>query len=308
MNKPLLVLGSINADLYVEVDRLPQPGETIQGGGCAVRPGGKGGNQAAAAAKLGYPTWFAGHLGNDDFAVPMRAAIRTAGADDRLLTQVAAPTGQAFILLQRGGENSIIVAAGANLVWNGLDAPIIDAIPKSGAVLLQRETPTDIVLAAARAGRSAGIPVILDAGGSNDTLDPRVLPFLSVFSPNEHELAHITGLPTTNEVEVLRAARSLQSQGVGTVLVKLGARGCLLVPRQGEPTHQASFPVTVVDTTGAGDCFTAAYTVAMLESRAEVDRLRFACAAAAICVSRLGAMPSLPNRSEVDSFLAKHSS
>lgn len=307
MTKPLLVLGSINADLYVEVDRLPAPGETIPGGGCAVRPGGKGANQAAAAARLAYPTWFAGHLGRDAFSAPMRAAVLEAGADDRLLTEVDAPTGQAFILLQKGGENSIIVAAGANSLWpTGLDPAVAAAIPQAGAVLLQRETPPDVVLAAARAGRSAGIPVVLDAGGSNDRLDDRILPYLSVFSPNEHELAHITGLPTSDEAKVLAAARSLQSQGVGTVLVKLGARGCLLVPRQGEPLRQPTFRVEVVDTTGAGDCFTAAYTVAMLESRTEPERLRFACAAAAICVSRLGAMPSLPRRAEVDGFLAAH--
>lgn len=303
MAKPLLVLGSINADLYVEVDRLPAPGETISGGGCAVRPGGKGANQAAAAAKLGYPTRFAGRLGRDAFAAPMRTAVREAGADDRLLTEVDAPTGQAFILLQKGGENSIIVAAGANNVWQGLGADIEAAIPQAGAVLLQRETPPDIVLAAARAGRAAGIPVVLDAGGSNDRLDARLLPFLDVFSPNEHELAHITGLPTGDEAQVLAAAQALQRQGVGTVLVKLGARGCLLVPKQGAVLRQATFRVQVIDTTGAGDCFTAAYTVAMLEGRAEAERLRFACAAAAICVSRLGAMPSLPCRSEVDAFL-----
>jgi ribokinase len=304
MSKPLLVLGSINADLYLEVERLPVPGETIPGGGCAIRPGGKGGNQAAAAARLGHPTRFAGHLGDDAYAAMLRAAIRATGADDSLLLTVPGPSGLALILLQRGGENSIIVAAGANLAWPALEPQIRDAIPGCGAVLLQRETPPDIVLAAAQAGRAAGLPVVLDAGGSNDGLDPRILPFLSVFSPNEHELGHITGLPTGDEAQVLAAARSLQRQGVGTVLVKLGARGCLLVPSQGEPLRQSTFPVRVVDTTGAGDCFTAAYTVALLEGRDERSRLRFACAAAGICVSRLGAMPSLPTRAEVDAFLA----
>lgn len=303
--RPLLVLGSINADLYVEIDALPKPGETIPGRDCAVRPGGKGANQAAAAAKLGCPTRFAGHIGSDAFAGPLRAELRAAGADDALLATVPGPTGQAYILLQRGGENSIIVAAGANYAWSGLDQAIAAAIPSAGALLLQREIPEGISIAAARAAQAAGVPVLLDAGGSDDgPLPAELLAALAVISPNETELARLTGLPTGSDAEVIAAAKVLQGRGVGTVLVKLGARGCLLVQADGSVLRQGVFKVPVVDTTGAGDCFTGAYTVALLEGLSEGERLRFACAAAGICVQRKGAMPSMPMRAEVTEFLA----
>ena len=308
MVKPLLVLGSINADLYVEIDALPKPGETILGRDGAIRPGGKGANQAAAAAKVGYPTRFAGHLGNDAFAPALRAELRASGADDALLTTVAGPSGQAYILLQRGGENSIIVAPGANHVWaNSLDAELSAAISQAGALLLQREIPEAINLQAAHLAQAAGVPVVLDAGGSDDgPLPATLLACLAVCSPNETELARLTGMPTADDAQVIAAARHLQAQGVGTVLVKLGARGCLLVRPDGSTLHQGVFPVRVVDTTGAGDCFTATYTVAMLSGMNEADRLRFACAAAGICVQRKGAMPSMPTRAEIQTLMGLH--
>ena len=308
MKKPLLVLGSINADLYVEVETLPKPGETISGHDCAIRPGGKGANQAAAAAKVGYPTRFAGHLGSDAFAPALRAELRAAGADDALLTEVAGPTGQAYILLQRGGENSIIVAPGANHVWsNTLDPELTAAISQAGALLLQREIPEALNIAAAQFAKSVGVPVVLDAGGSDDgPLPAALLACLTVCSPNETELARLTGMPTDDDALVIAAARKLQSQGVATVLVKLGARGCLLVRPDGSTLRQGIFPVNVVDTTGAGDCFTATYTVAMLSGMAEAERLRFACAAAGVCVQCKGAMPSMPTRAELQALMDHH--
>ena len=304
MPPPLLVLGSINADLYVEVDALPRPGETIAGRDCAVRPGGKGANQAAAAAKLGFPARFAGRLGSDAFAPALRSELRAAGADDALLAEVPGPTGQAYILLQQGGGNSIIVAPGANAVWDGIDAELTTAIQQAGALLLQREIPEAINVAAARIAHAAGVPVVLDAGGSDDgPLPAALLSCLAVCSPNETELSRLTGMPTEDGDQVIAAARALHKLGVGTVLVKLGARGCLLVRADGSTLPQSVFRVPVVDTTGAGDCFTGAYTVALLEQLPEAERLRFACAAAAVCVQRKGAMPSMPTRIELQELL-----
>lgn len=305
MTKPLLVLGSLNADLYVEIDRLPRPGETIAGGGAAVRPGGKGANQAAAAARLGQPTFFAGHHGDDAFAPPLRAALAGAGVKLDLLSRLPGPTGQAFILLQRGGENSIVIVGGANQAWRGVGAPVRRRLANCGALLLQREIPESVNLAAARLARRAGVPVVLDAGGATTPLPSALLRLVDVLSPNETELARLSGRPTANDAQVLAAARVLQRRGVGTVLVKLGARGALLVPRFGRPLRQRAFRVPVVDTTGAGDCFTAAYTVGLLEAMPESDRLRFACAAAALCVQAKGAMPSMPRRAAVERFLSR---
>jgi ribokinase len=145
----------------------------------------------------------------------------------------------------------------------------------------------------------------VSVGGDDTPLPAELLALIDVVSPNESELARLTGLPTGDDTQVLVAARWLQQRGVGTVLVKLGSRGCLLVPTSGEPIRQPAFKVQVVDTTGAGDCFTGAYTVGLVEGLPEAQRLRLACAAAALCVQSLGAMPSMPSRAATEAFLAR---
>ncbi len=301
--KSLLVVGSVNADLYVEIPRLPAPGETLDGRNAAVRPGGKGANQAAAAARQGVMTQFAARIGDDPFAAPLRTALQGAGVDLGLVSTVPGPTGQAFILLQAGGENSIVLVGGANQAWSGVDVGLATAIPNAGLVLLQREIPEAINLAVARAARSAGVPVVLDGGGQEGPLPAELLACLDVLSPNETELARLTNLPTGTDAEVLAAASFLQRHGVGTVLVKLGGRGSLLVRPDGSTLSQGIYPVPVVDTTGAGDCFTASWCVATLDGVDEAARLRWAAAAAACCVRSLGAMPSMPDRATVRALL-----
>ncbi len=307
MNKSLLVIGSINADLYVEVPRLPGPGETIAGIDAAVRPGGKGANQAVAAARLGIETWFAGKLGSDAYAPPLRLALEGAGVAIDLVEQVDGPTGQAVILLQPGGESSIIVIGGANHEWLELDERIHARLRECGALLLQGEVPDVINLEAAHAARAAGVPVIMDAGGSGGAVMPALMQLVDVFSPNEHELAVLSRMPTRTNEEALAAARAVQDQGAHTILVKLGSRGAMLVPEQGKPIFHGAFAVTVVDTTGAGDCFTAAYAAATVGGMQPPARLRFACAAAALSVMRKGAIPSMPNREAVKRFLMSNS-
>lgn len=304
MSPPLLVLGSVNADLYVEIDRLPAPGETIPGREAAVRPGGKGGNQAAAAARLGAAVRFAGQVGDDVHATSLRAALDAAGVDTALLRAVPGPSGQAFILLQAGGENSIVIVGGANQAWSRPDDAALTAAGEAAAVVLQREVPDAVNHAIAAAAHAAGVPVILDAGGADHPLPTETLPLITILSPNETELARLAGMPTGTGAEVEAAARALQARGVGDVLVKLGVRGSLLVPRTGGVLRQAAIPVTVADTTGAGDCFTAAYAVALTEGAGPAERLRFAAAAAALCVTAKGALPSMPTRERVDQLLA----
>ncbi|MBA2479438.1 MAG: ribokinase [Planctomycetes bacterium] len=306
MPKPLLVVGSVNADLYVEIDRLPAPGETLDGSNAAMRPGGKGANQAAAAARLGQATWFAGQLGTDAFASALRVALGDAGVKLDHLAMVEGPTGQAFILLQRGGENSIIIVGGANQRWGQIPGALASRIASAGAVLLQREIPDEVNLLVARLAKTANVPVVMDVGGADRPLSPELLGLVAVLSPNESELARLTGMATSTRDEVVTAARSLMRSGVATVLVKLGKRGALLVSAANEPIEHPAFPVSVVDTTGAGDCFTAAYTVALLEGQSERNRLGFACSAAALCIQKKGAMPSMPLRSEVEQFQSRH--
>jgi ribokinase len=151
------------------------------------------------------------------------------------------------------------------------------------------------------------VPVILDAGGSGGAVMPALLPLVDILSPNEHELAVLSSMPTGTNEEVLSAARTLQAKGAHTLLVKLGGRGAMLVPEQGKPVIHGAFEVKVVDTTGAGDCFTAAYAVATVGGMQPQARLRFACAAAALSVMRKGAIPSMPNREAVKRFLMSNS-
>ncbi|KAI8473299.1 MAG: Ribokinase-like protein [Monoraphidium minutum] len=307
---PLVVVGSVNADLVLAVDRVPTPGETLGAASMAFFPGGKGANQAAAAARLGYPTYFIGEAcatGTDAYAAPLRDALAGCGVRLDYLGATEGPSGTAVILLQPSGENSIIIVGGANQdarSW-ALPPPALDLLRSAGAVLLQREVPEDVNIAVAKAARGAGVPVILDAGGVDAPVPDDLLSQVSILSPNETELGRLTRLPTGSDGDVEAAARSLMARGVGQVLVKLGGEGSMHLPGPGAPAlRQAAVPAPkVVDTTGAGDCFTAAFAVALLEGLEPQAALRFASAAASICVGRAGAMPSLPSVEEVQELL-----
>jgi ribokinase len=305
----VVAVGSVNADLVVE-SRLPKPGETLcASGGGRVFPGGKGANQAAAAARLGLPTAFVGQTGRDGAGQLLRSALSDCGVTLHHCAQVDEPSGQAIIVLQPGGENSIIIVPGANAAWLEPGADALAAVASAKLLLLQREVPESVSLAAARAAFAAGVPVILDAGGDDSPICAELLRLATYISPNETELARLSGLSTSGgEEDVLRAARHLQTtQGARAVLVKLGAHGCLLVPPPpGAPLRQLAFKPArgVVDTTGAGDCFTAAFGVALVEGRTPAEALRFASAAAVLAIQTMGAMPSLPSRREVDELLA----
>lgn len=337
----LFVIGSLNADLVLTVPRLPAPGETLAASSLASFPGGKGGNQAVAAARLGWPTLMVGQVGGggdgggggggeggggDQGARLLLSSLAAASVDTRYVdTLPHVPTGTAVIMVQEGsGENSIVIVGGANgeegawLEGAGLKGALGDVAaagvggegPPLGALLLQREIPDTVNVAAAAAARAAGVPVILDAGGEDAPLPPALLACVDVVSPNETELARLTGVEGGCEDEggAIRAATALldASPGLAAVLVKRGAAGSILV-EAGDPvgsaptiTVQAAAPVEkVVDTTGAGDCFTAAYAVAMLRGLAPVARLRYASAAAGLCVQAKGAGPSMPGHEEV---------
>ena len=308
LNKSILVIGSINADLYVDVPRIPHTGETIMGQDASMLPGGKGANQAVAAARLGATTWFAGKLGSDAYAPPLKMALENAGVELELLDQIDGPSGQAIILLQPAGANAIITVSGANQEWIELSDEVHDRLRTVGAVLLQGEIPVAINLEAAHAARSAGVPVFLDAGGNGGEVLSSLLPLVDILSPNEHELSVLSGgMPVTTNEEILAAARAVQAKGAHTLLIKLGQRGAMLVPEQGKPVMHSAFHVKAIDTTGAGDCFTAAYAVATVGGMPPQARLRFACAAAALSVMRKGAIPSMPSRDAVKRFLMSNS-
>ncbi|KAL4431479.1 hypothetical protein ABPG75_006735 [Micractinium tetrahymenae] len=301
----ILVAGSVNADIVLSLARVPAKGETLAARGLATHPGGKGGNQAAAAARLGCTTRLVAQVGQDAQASMLRDALTSYGVDIGLVREVEGPCGTAVILLEEDGDNRIIIHGGANTAPWQLSTEARSTIASAGAVLLQREIPEAVNVEVAQLAHAAGVPVVLDAGGSSSPVSADLLRCLAVISPNETELQGLTGLPTETEEQIVVAAHALRSQGVQTVLVKLGSRGSLLVDGEGTVRRQQAQRVDkVVDTTGAGDCFTAAFAVALLEGKPYQEAMRFASAAAALCIQVAGAMPSMPSRHDVDAALA----
>ncbi|KAE9585114.1 putative ribokinase [Lupinus albus] len=300
---PLVVVGSANADIYLEIDRLPKEGETISAKTGQTLAGGKGANQATCAAKLSYPTYFVGQVGEDAHGKLITDALQNGGVClDHLNTVGSAPTGHAVVMLQSDGQNSIIIVGGANMnCWpDTLPDGDLEVVRNAGIVLLQREIPDSVNIQVAKAARSAGVPVIMDAGGMDAAIPQELLNFVDILSPNETELGNLTGMPTESFEEITQATVKCHKLGVKQVLVKFGAKGSALFIEGEEPIQQPAIPAkTVLDTTGAGDTFTAAFAVALVEGKSKKEALRFAAAAASLCVQVKGAIPSMPDRKSV---------
>jgi len=299
----IVVLGSLNIDLVQAVKRFPRPGETMSGGDLRSYPGGKGANQAVAAARLGQAVAMIGLVGADAFAAPLVASLREAGVSTDLVQASARPTGAATILVADDGQNSIVVSPGANAALS--PAMVRSGLERfgSGCVLLcQLESPFDAVEQALRFAKSRGMTTILDpAPAHQDCL--QWLPFIDYLTPNETEAALLAGLasPIATDADARRAAAQLRQQGAKSVLLKLGRRGCFIATAETAELVPA-FEVKAVDTTAAGDCFNGAFSVALVEGLPIIEAVRFANAAAALSVTRRGAQSSLPSRGEVDTL------
>lgn len=300
---PLVVVGSANADIYVEIDRLPKEGETISAKTGQTLAGGKGANQAACGAKLSYPTYFVGQVGEDAHGRLITEALKNGGVNlDCVRNLSDAPTGHAVVMLQPDGQNSIIIVGGANMsCWpEKLSDEDLEVVRKAGVVLLQREIPDLVNIQVAKAARSAGVPVILDAGGMDAPMPPELLNAVDIFSPNESELARLTRMSTESFEQIGQAVVKCHKMGVKQVLVKLGAKGSALFIEGEKPIKQPIISAArVLDTTGAGDTFTAAFAVALVEGKTKEECMRFAAAAASLCVQVKGAIPSMPDRPSV---------
>ncbi|XP_077227462.1 pfkB-like carbohydrate kinase family protein [Tasmannia lanceolata] len=307
---PLVVVGSANADIYVEIDRLPKEGETISAKTGQTLAGGKGANQAACGGKLSYPTYFVGQVGEDAHGRLITEALEGGGVHlDYLKTVSQVPTGHAVVMLQNDGQNSIIIVGGANMsCWpQKLSDEDLDVVRKAGILLLQREIPDSVNIQVAMAARSAGVPVILDAGGMEGKIPEELLIFVDILSPNESELERLTGMPTETFGQISQAAQKCHEMGVKKVLVKLGAKGAALFVEGEEPIQQPVISAPqVLDTTGAGDTFTAAFAVALVEGKSKEESLKFAAAAASLCIQVKGAIPSMPDRKTVMELLQSH--
>ncbi|MBN2506702.1 MAG: ribokinase [Verrucomicrobia bacterium] len=303
--RPILVIGSSNTDMIVQLPRLPGPGETLLGGRFTTAPGGKGANQAVAAARAGGQVVFVARVGRDVMGDQAVAGF----ARDRLRIEhirrdPAAPSGVALIFVARDGQNSIAVAPGANAALSPADVRRArGAFVRAGACVLQLEIPLATVQAAAALAAAHRVPVILNPAPARP-LPNDLLTRISILTPNETEAERLTGVRVTSETTARQAARVLRRRGVGTVIVTLGARGALVCGPLGEHRVPA-FKVKAVDTTAAGDVFNGALACALAEGRDLLAAVRFANAAAALSVTRLGAQPSAPKRRDIDAFLRR---
>jgi ribokinase len=308
MPEKIAVFGSLNMDFVVRVARLPAVGETALGSDFQMIPGGKGANQACAAGRIGdsnVATHMAGRVGYDLFADHLKASLSAAGVDVSFVCGTkAAPTGVAFIWVDGAGQNSIIVAAGANYVISETDVDGFSPV-FAGArfALFQLESPLAAVSAAVRLARAAGAKTILDPAPAQP-LPPELLSDVDILTPNESEAAMLLNEPAAriSPESAHSVAKRLLSMGPQSVVLKLGDRGCFYADA-GRHFHVGAFPVRTVDSTAAGDVFNAALAVALSEGRELRDALRFANASAALSTTRSGAQSSVPRRSEVDEFL-----
>jgi ribokinase len=311
MKPAIVVVGSLNMDFVVSVERLPAPGETVLGRDFQMFPGGKGANQACAAGKLGansVSVRMIGRVGQDVFADHLKASLSAAGVDVSAVHATRSQaTGVAHIWVDRAGQNSIVVASGANMELPAADVEAMRPVFRDARLaLFQLEIPLDTVAAALKLAHEEGLETILDPAPARP-LTRELLAQVDILTPNETEALQLLGKPPARVTprDALALAAELRGMGPKTVIVKLGDQGCLAYSGAAHD-HVACFPVEVKDTTAAGDTFNAGLAIALAEGAPLLHALHFANAAAAISVTRLGAQASAPTRREVDAFLERH--
>lgn len=299
----LAVLGSINADHILNLASFPRPGETVIGKQYQVAFGGKGANQAVAAGRSGAAISFIACVGEDDIGERIRQQLAEDKIDIAAIDVIPGEsTGVALIFVNGEGENSIAIHAGANAALTpALVEKHKQTIAEADALLMQLESPLDSVLAAAKIAREHQTKVILNPAPAMP-LSAELLALVDMITPNETEAEALTGVHIDSDEDAARAAGVLHDKGIASVLITLGSRGVWL-SEQGQGQRIAGFKVKAVDTIAAGDTFNGALITALLEGKSVAEAVRFAHAAAAIAVTRSGAQPSVPWRSETDSFL-----
>ena len=300
----ITVVGSLNTDLVIRAPHLPSPGETVTGGEFATFPGGKGANQAVAAARLGARVAMVGCVGGDDFGRRLIDGLQTDGVDvTHVRLDEGSASGTALITVGPGGQNTIVVAPGANSRLTPDDVGRAEPIIKDSTVLLlQLEVPLSSVVAASRLAAAHGVLVVLDpAPAPSQPLPADLLRLVAVINPNEIEAQALTRVTVTDERAAGSAAAHLLAQGVRAVVIKLGPRGAF-VHDGGRTAMVQGIHVDAIDTTAAGDAFAGALAVGLAEGKDLIEAVHFANAAGAIKVTRRGAQPSMPFRAELDIF------
>jgi ribokinase len=297
----ILVVGSLNTDLVVQAPRFPKPGETISGADLQIIPGGKGANQAVAAARQGVSVAMLGRVGNDSFGPGLIENLKQNNVDaSRVQVDPHSATGTAIIVVDANGQNSIVLSPGGNGRVSPADvmsAPFAD----HRLLLLQLEIPVEAVLAAARRAKESGVRVLLNPAPARPLPD-ELLSLCDFLVPNESELSLLTGQSVNDVPAAQAAAQTLLGRNLRTVIVTLGANGALIVTND-FTKHAAPFKVHVVDTTAAGDAFIGGFASALLQNKPLEEAVRYGCACGALAATKLGAQPSLPGREEVERLI-----
>jgi len=298
-SRKIIVIGSSNMDMVVKTSHIPVPGETVLSGSFFMNPGGKGANQAVAAARLGAEVIFVSKLGNDVFGKQFSQLFGDEGIDTSyLVSDETLPSGVALITVDHQGENSIVVASGANA---GLSVKDLEAalpvIADAGIVLLQLEIPMDVVNFVTAYAEEKNVKVILNPAPAAP-LSATLLRQVDILTPNKTEASMIAGIPVNNIEDAKRAAILICAKGVKSVIVTMGSYGAIICEGDACEVVEAR-KVEPMDTTAAGDVFNGALSVALSEGKTLVDSVRFACDAASISVTRMGAQSSIPYRNEL---------
>ena len=304
----IFVIGSLNADLVQNVDRLPKPGETIVGGNLETFSGGKGANQAHAAGRMGARVRMIGQVGDDGLGSRLLESLKTAGVNTESVGVSDSPSGAAVILVLPDGENLIVIAPGANAALTPeVAVERLNFLEKGAYLLSQLEIPIETVEKSLAAAKARGAVTILDPAPARP-LAPGLLRQVDFLTPNETETLTLlgeSGFSMDDDSDIERAADALLALGPRTVVLKLGARGCLIAADR-DRLRVPGFKVDAVDTTAAGDVFNGAFAAALAEGQTVPRAAKFASAAAALSVTRPGAQNSVPSRREVDQFLREN--
>jgi len=301
--KKIIVIGSINMDLVIKVSRMPKPGENLFGQNFKMIPGGKGANQAVTVAKLGEKVQFVGKVGKDVFGEKLLKNLKKFGVNTNyVFKDDSASTGVALIVINEEGENSILIASGANGNLSPEDIKTAETvIESSDLLLLQFEIPLKAVDYSVELSKKHKVPVVLDAGPPHKSF-LNFLPKVDILSPNELEAETLTGIKIKDLKSAKVAAQKLLNIGAKKVVLKLGASGALLAT-ENEVKHIKGIKVHAIDTTAAGDAFTAGLAVAYAKGKSLEEAVIFANYVGALTVTKFGAQPSLPSIEEVESFI-----
>lgn len=305
LRKKLVVLGSINADHILRLEHFPHPGQTLHGHAYQVAFGGKGANQAVAAGRSGADTHFIACVGEDEIGTSIKAQFEKDQVNTQAVSVVAGETtGVALIFVNALAENCIGICSGANAKLSPQYVQEQHSlITSADALLVQLETPIDSIIEACKIAQQENVKVILNPAPARE-LPEDLLHLVDIITPNETEAFSLTGKIIHNESDAAEAARILHSKGIKTVVITMGSRGVWL-SEENQGQLISGFKVNAIDTIAAGDTFNGAFMTALLENKTSAEAAQFANAAAAIAVTRKGAQPSVPWRTEIDAFLAQ---